>query len=151
MQQAADPPGESFAERLDWLFRNVLDPVTSKPYSVRHVAAALTERGCKISHTHLNNLRNGEAPDPRHSVVEAIAAFFGRPAAFLTKSVSDDDQRDLVHAMSDPLIKQVAMRLVDARLSEEGHAAVVAMIEQVRLLEAAADERRSHPRPHETS
>ncbi|HEX5543325.1 MAG TPA: hypothetical protein VFX60_17520 [Micromonospora sp.] len=46
MSQDTDQPGGSFAERLDWLFRHAPDPATGKPYSVRHVAAALTERGC---------------------------------------------------------------------------------------------------------
>lgn len=151
MSQDTDRPGGSFAERLDWLFRHVPDPVTGKPYSVRHVAAALTERGCKISHTQLNKLRNGDAPDPRHSVIEAIAAFFGHPASFLTHASVDDGRQDLARALSDPHIKQVAMRLVDARLSPEGHAAVVAMIEQVRLLEAAARDRRARTAPREKS
>lgn len=151
MREAADRPGESFAERLDWLFRHVPDPVTGKPYSVRHVAAALTGRGCRISHTQLNKLRNGDAPDPRHSVIEAIASFFGRPASFLTEGATHDGRQELVQALSDPHIQQVAMRLVDARLSPEGHAAVVAMIEQVRMLEAAAKRRRSGTAPRGTS
>ncbi|PZG07774.1 hypothetical protein C1I95_30650 [Micromonospora craterilacus] len=137
MPEAPDRPGETFAERLDWLFRTTRDS-TGKPYSVRHVAGELTRRGCRISHTHLSNLRQGRSPDPRRSVVEAIAAFFGRPPAFFT----GQDPHDLVHVLADPHIKQVAMRLVDARLSPEGHAAVVAMIEQVQRLEAAARSRR---------
>ncbi|MGC4806136.1 hypothetical protein [Micromonospora sp. DT233] len=143
MPEADDPPGETFAERLDWLFRNSADPA-GKPYSVRHVANELTRRGCKISHTHLSNLRQGRAPDPRRSVVDAIAAFFQRSPAFFTEVTGQRDQDDLVHALADPHIKQVAMRLVDARLSPEGHAAVVAMIEQVQRLEAAARGRRGN-------
>ncbi|MBX7267141.1 hypothetical protein KIF24_14730 [Micromonospora sp. Llam7] len=141
MPEAPDRPGDTFAERLDWLFRTTRDPA-GKPYSVRHVAAELTRRGCKISHTHLSNLRQGRAPDPRRSAMEAIAAFFGRPPGFFTGRPAGPDPQDLVHALTDPHIKQVAMRLVDARLSPEGHAAVVAMIEQVQRLEAAARSRR---------
>ena len=141
MTEADDSAGDTFAERLDWLFRNTTDPA-GKLYSVRHVANELTRRGCKISHTHLSNLRQGRAPDPRHSVVDAIAVFFGRPPAFFTEAAGDQYQHSLAHALADPHIKQVAMRLVDARLSPEGHAAVVAMIEQVQRLEAAARDRR---------
>ncbi len=141
MPEAPDRPGETFAERLDWLFRTTRDS-TGKPYSVRHVAGELTRRGCKISHTHLSNLRQGRSPDPRRSVVEAIAAFFGQPPTYFTGQPAGQDPHDLVHALADPHIKQVAMRLVDARLSPEGHAAVVAMIEQVQRLEAAARSRR---------
>ncbi|MFY1576447.1 hypothetical protein ACN26Z_16310 [Verrucosispora sp. WMMD703] len=142
MPEEPHHPGETFAERLDWLFRTTSDP-TGKPYSVRHVAAELTRRGCRISHTHLNNLRQGRAPDPRRSVVEAIAAFFDRPPSFFTgrpidRELPDDD---LVQLLADPYLRQVARRLVDARLSPEGHAVVVAVIEQVRRLEAAAGNR----------
>ncbi len=149
MSAADDLPGETFAERLDWLFRNVTDP-SGKPHSVRYVANELTRAGCRISHTHLSNLRQGRAPDPRRSVVDAIATFFGRPAAFFIGTAGDQNQQDLVHALADPHIKQVAMRLVDARLSPAGHAAVVAMIEQVQRLEAAARTRQqSLKRPHD--
>ena len=145
MSEAPEPPGETFAERLDWLFRTSTDPA-GKPYSVRYVATELTRRGCRISHTHLSNLRQGRAPDPRRSVVDAIAAFFCRPPSFFLAQDANRDQRDLVHALADPHIKQVAMRLADARLSPEGHAAVVAMIEQVQRLEAAARRRRESRR-----
>ena len=140
MGAADDSPGETFAERLDWLFLHVRDNA-GRPYSVRYVATELTRRGCKISHTHLSNLRQGRAPDPRRSVVDAIAAFFGQPPTFFADIAEDHHQQQLVQALADPHIKQVAMRLVDARLSPEGHAAVVAMIEQVQRLEAAARSR----------
>ncbi|MEV0811172.1 hypothetical protein [Micromonospora sp. NPDC050200] len=149
MPQVTEPDDRSFAARLDWLFRTVTDP-QGRPYSVRHVAQELTGRGCRISHTHLSNLRQGRAPDPRQSVVDAIAAFFGQPSSFFAPGQDDvDGGRDLAHALANPHIKQVAMRLADARLSPEGHAAVVAMIEQVERLEAAARARRSGERPAE--
>ncbi|MEV1073852.1 hypothetical protein [Micromonospora parva] len=140
MVDADDSAGETFAERLDWLFLHVRDPA-GKPYSVRHVANELTRRGCKISHTHLSNLRQGRSPDPRRSVVDAIAAFFGQPPTFFAETSEDQHEHRLAQALTDPHIKQVAMRLIDARLSPEGHAAVVAMIEQVQRLEAAARSR----------
>lgn len=146
MSQADQHPGTSFAERLDRLFRTVCDPATRKPYSVRQVAAELTAHGYKISHTHLNNLRQGRAPDPRRSEMEAIAAFFGQPVTYFT-AAADGAPHDLAYALADPAIKQVAMRLLDARLSPEGTAAVVAMIEQVRRLEAAARSRPGGRRP----
>ncbi|NLU78580.1 hypothetical protein HCA58_09345 [Micromonospora sp. HNM0581] len=136
MAEQPHHPGGTFAERLDWLFRTTPDP-TGKPYSVRHVAGELTRRGCRISHTHLNNLRQGRAPDPRRSVIEAIAGFFGRPCSFFTEPTDREPDDDLARLLADPAIRQVARRLVDARLSPEGHAVVVAVIEQVRRLEIA--------------
>ncbi|MDG4797852.1 hypothetical protein [Micromonospora sp. WMMD1082] len=147
MPEEPDRPGETFAERLDWLFRTTRDPA-GRPFSVRHVAGELTRRGCRISHTHLSNLRQGRAPDPRRSVVEAIATFFGRPPSFFTgRPACQDPPDDLLTVLADPYIRQVALRLVDARLSPEGHAAVIAMIEQVRRLDAAAGHRRDGVKP----
>jgi hypothetical protein len=139
MPEDDHPHGPSFADRLDELFRTVLNPATGKPYSVRHVAAQLTASGCMMSHTHLYDLRMGRATDPRRSEMEAIAAFFGKQLDYFT--VTDIQQR-LLEALADPAIKQVALRMVDAELSSEGAAAVLAMIEHVRLLEHAARRRR---------
>lgn len=147
-----DDRGDSFAERLDHLLRTARDPSTGKAYSVRQVAAELTRRGCRISHTHLNNLRLGRAPDPRRSVIEAIADFFGRPVGFFIEPSSGSaaevrDQRRLADLLADPAIQCVATRLAEARLSPEGTRAVIAMIEQVQQLEAAAQQRAGRAGP----
>ena len=136
----AAPRGEesSFAERLDNLFRTVLDPRTGKQHSVRHVAHA-----CGISHTHLNKLRSGAASDPRRSEMEALATFFGVPLAYFTDDPADptaDAQPDharLAAALSRPEIEKVALRMIERQLSPAGVEAVIAIIDEVARLEAA--------------
>jgi ESX-1-secreted protein regulator len=130
----------SFAERLDELFRTVLNPANGKQYSVRHVAQA-----CGISHTHLNKLRSGAASNPRRSEMEALAGFFGVALSYFTDdagapAVQDRDegsQARLAAALSHPEVEKVALRMVDRQLSPEGVAAVVAIIDEVARLEAA--------------
>jgi transcriptional regulator with XRE-family HTH domain len=120
----------AFAERLDELFRTVRHPATGKPYSVRHVAAA-----CGLSHTHLNKLRSGTASDPRWSEMEALARFFGVP---IDHFVTDDTHgAALAAALRQPGVPQVMLRMVERRLSPEGAAAVIRIIDEVARLEAA--------------
>jgi transcriptional regulator with XRE-family HTH domain len=131
----------SFAERLDELFRTVPNPATGKRYSVRQVASA-----CGISHTHLNKLRSGLASDPRRSEMETLAGFFGVPLNYFTEdadSAPADNRARLVAALSQPGVERVALRMVERRLSPEGVAAVVAIIDEVARLEAAQRRRSS--------
>jgi transcriptional regulator with XRE-family HTH domain len=131
----------SFGHRLDSLFRNTRKPGSAKGYSVREVAAALG-----WSHTHLSNLRSGRAADPRLTEMQALANFFGVPLSYFTgedaaEPPSSRIQLRLLNALADPSIERVALRMADAELSEQGAAAVLAMIDQVRLLERAAQQR----------
>ncbi|MFG2039948.1 helix-turn-helix domain-containing protein [Dactylosporangium sp. NPDC048998] len=134
----------SFAERLDQLFWTVCSPQTGKPYSVRHVAAA-----CGLSHTHLSKLRSGTASDPRWSEMEALARFFGVPIDhFVTGGrrdapAPDEHSAALAAALRQPGVSQVALRMVERRLSPEGAAAVIRIIDEVARLEAAQRRRRS--------
>ncbi|GAA4262825.1 hypothetical protein [Dactylosporangium darangshiense] len=128
----------TFAERLDQLFRTVCSPVTGKPYSVRHVAAA-----CGLSHTHLNKLRSGLASDPRCSEMEALARFFGVPidhfvsGADREPAAPDEHSAALAAALRQPGVSQVMLRMVERQLSPQGAAAVIRIIDEVARLEAA--------------
>jgi transcriptional regulator with XRE-family HTH domain len=132
----------TFAERLDELFRTVRHPVTGKPYSVRHVAAA-----CGLSHTHLNKLRSGTASDPRWSEMEALAGFFGVPIDHFVaadprqRRAADEHSAALAAALRQPGVSQVMLRMVQRRLSAEGAAAVIRIIDEVARLEAAQGRR----------
>jgi transcriptional regulator with XRE-family HTH domain len=129
-----------FSRRLDALFVAARKSGTDKGYSVREVAAALG-----WSHTHLNNLRSGRAPDPRLTEMRALAEFFGVPITYFTDPPQDQPDSDvhtrLLAALADPAIKAAALRMVEADLSPAGAAAIVTMIEQVQLLERAARRR----------
>jgi transcriptional regulator with XRE-family HTH domain len=135
-----DKHAPSFAERLDELFRTVLNPATGKQYSVRHVAQA-----CGISHTHLNKLRSGLASNPRRSEMDALAGFFGVALNYFTDEPSTsaadggagDSRARLAAALNHPEVEKVALRMVERQLSPEGVAAVVAIIDEVARLEAA--------------
>jgi transcriptional regulator with XRE-family HTH domain len=127
----------SFAERLDELFRTVLNPETGKQYSVRQVATA-----CGISHTHLNKLRSGLANDPRRSEMETLARFFGVPLSYFTEdgtasAPGSSTQARFTAALGHAEVEKVALRMIERQLSPAGIAAVVAIIDEVARLEAA--------------
>jgi transcriptional regulator with XRE-family HTH domain len=121
--------GDSFAQRLDALFRTVPNPETGKQYSVRQVATA-----CGISHTHLNKLRSGLANDPRRSEMETLARFFGVPLGYFTGA--GEVPARLAVALGHPEVEKVALRMIERNLSPAGIAAVAAIIDEVARLEA---------------
>jgi transcriptional regulator with XRE-family HTH domain len=128
--------GDSFAARLDALFRTVPNPETGRQHSVRQVATA-----CGISHTHLNKLRSGLASDPRRSEMEALARFFGVPLSYFTDDgtagAAGSTPSLLAAALGRAEVEKVALRMIERQLSPAGIAAVVAIIDEVARLEAA--------------
>lgn len=96
MQSAPEPSGTSaaisvhvFAERLVELLRAQPDPDTGRPYSNERLAALLTERGVRMSGTHMWHLRTGRAV-PRWTEVVAFAEFFGVGLDFFDPAISPD-------------------------------------------------------------
>jgi hypothetical protein len=122
--RAVDGPVDplSFARRLQALFESERNPDTGRPYSVRHVAAEIRATGVPMSHTHLQDLFDGTAPNPRLNEMVALARFFGRSPTYFTAGIAPETQR-------------VAMRLVGEGLSTEGLVAVMTVLEQVQRLE----------------
>jgi hypothetical protein len=143
--EAKDGPSPShFSARLDELFRTARDE-NGQPFSMRRAALELTRRGHPISHTQLSKLRRGATVAPRTSLVEALAGFFGvNPDYFTEGTQPDADVVKAKQALASPMIRAVAMRMLDADLSPEGARAILAMVEHVQRLEDAP---RSRPRP----
>jgi hypothetical protein len=143
--EAHDGPSPShFSERLDELFRTARDR-DGQAFSMRRAALELTRRGHPISHTQLSKLRRGATVAPRTSLVEALAGLFGvNPDYFAGGAQPDADVTRAEQALASPMIRAVAMRMLDADLSPEGARAILAMVEHVQRLEDAP---RSRPRP----
>lgn len=130
---------QTFAQRLDALWRAVPNPKTGRPYSARAAAAALTQAGFQVSHTHLTRLRSGQADNPRQSEIDALARLFGvAPSYFATEGPARHDP--LAEALAKPGIQAVALRLATAELSSAGVDAIIAVIDHVAKLEVSARE-----------
>jgi transcriptional regulator with XRE-family HTH domain len=131
----------SLADKLNHLFATV-HPADRTPYSNEEVAGAIRTRGGPtISGTYIWMLRKGERDNPTLKHLEALAAFFGVPAAYFF----DDDARakidaelDLLVTMRDLGVQKVALRI--AGLSSRSLESIAEVIERVRELEGLPTE-----------
>jgi transcriptional regulator with XRE-family HTH domain len=125
------------AQRLDALFRTRLAP-NGKPYSYKHVERVINENaGPKaISHSYIWQLRNGKSTNPTRDVLELLAAFFSVPVSYF---FGDDeanrtaDSVDMTEALSHGLVHEIATHA--AGLSEASQSAILAMIDNARVVE----------------
>ncbi|WP_329572355.1 helix-turn-helix domain-containing protein [Kitasatospora sp. NBC_01266] len=153
----------TIAQRLDHLFREI-HPAGRGPFSYHEVAQAIREQagpdGPTVSHGTLQQIRTGTKTNPTVRTLEAIAAFFGVPAAyFLDDTVADRvDARvrelkagaapegapegasaapaaadELADVLADSNIRAVAFRL--AGLSPRALKGLRAIVDQVRVVE----------------
>src|SRR5690348_11162592 len=97
-------PAGSFAARLDHLFRTV-HPQNRGEYSYREVAKAIEDaHGPTISASYLQQLRTGAKDNPTKRHIEALAGFFGVPAAYFFDdgaAARIDDELLLLAALRD--------------------------------------------------
>jgi transcriptional regulator with XRE-family HTH domain len=132
----------TLAEKLNHLYA-CTRPAGRKPYTDRHVAAAITAAGTDVSATYLNLLRSGRKDNPTKRHLEALAAFFGVPVSYFfdDEAANEVDQelqrlsqlRALKEALDSP---EVAAIVVKARgLSTGSLLQVGAIIDHVRSLE----------------
>jgi transcriptional regulator with XRE-family HTH domain len=136
-----EPP--SLAERLDRLFRTVLDD-QQKEYSHDDVARAIRKRGGPtISATYVWQLRKGLRDNPTKNHIEALAGFFGVPASYFfddDDAVRIEEELELLAALRSAGVHQVAMRA--SGLSKAAISAIVDMIDIARRLEGLPE---AHP------
>ena len=131
--------GESFAARLDTLFRRVHPPDKAE-YTYEEVARGATRSGFDISAAYVWQLRNGKRTNPTLRHIEGLASFFGVPASyFLDPEVQRrvDAELDLMVSLRNAGVQNLALRAHG--LSAEGLAAVENMVEHVRRIEKLHD------------
>ncbi|MFE0460155.1 helix-turn-helix domain-containing protein [Kitasatospora sp. NPDC058965] len=156
MSEREQASSRSIAEKLDHLFREI-HPSGRGPFSYHEVAQAIREQagpdGPTVSHGTLQQIRTGAKTNPTVKTLEAIAAFFGVPAAyFLDDTVAervdarvrelkaervaaapDQEQAELAGVLADREVRAVAFRL--AGLSPRALKGLRSIIDQVRAVE----------------
>ncbi|QFU90440.1 helix-turn-helix domain-containing protein [Amycolatopsis sp. YIM 10] len=126
----------ALAAKVDHLFRTVR-PRDGGEYSFEEVAEALRARGGPtISATYLWQLRKGIRDNPTKRHLEALAGFFGVPAAYFfddeeTRRI--DAELALLTALRDAPVRQIALRA--SGLSPKSLEAIAEMVDRVRELE----------------
>jgi transcriptional regulator with XRE-family HTH domain len=155
------PARRSLAEKLDHLFREI-HPMDRGPFSYHEVAQAIREQagpdGPTVSHGTLQQIRTGAKANPTIKTLEAIAAFFGVPAAYflddtvadrvdvrlqelkaaaenrpVRRAAADPGPDELADVLADSNIRAVAFRL--AGLSPRALKGLRAIVDQVRAVE----------------
>jgi transcriptional regulator with XRE-family HTH domain len=110
-------------------------------YSYREVAKAIEDRhGPTISASYLNQLRTGVKDNPTKRHIEALATFFGVPAAYFfddDAAARIDAELDLLAALRDSGVRQIAMRA--AGLPPQGLESVRQIIELARSVSGLQD------------
>jgi transcriptional regulator with XRE-family HTH domain len=126
----------SLAQKLDRLFTSTR-PAGRGELTFEEVANSIrASGGPSISATYLWQLRKGIRDNPTKKHIEALATFFGvAPAYFFDDDVAErvDAQLDLLVAMRDASVRQVALRAHG--LSPESLGPIADVIDQVRRLE----------------
>jgi hypothetical protein len=107
--------GQTFASRLDHLFRRV-HPSDKPEFTYEEVANGVTQAGHDISAAYVWQLRNGKRTNPTLRHIEGL---------------------DLITSLRDAGVQNLALRAHG--LSPEGLAAVESMVEHVRRLEKLSD------------
>jgi transcriptional regulator with XRE-family HTH domain len=126
----------TLAQRLEYLFRTVREP-GRREYSNEEVSAAIArDQDVTISASYIWYLRTGQRDNPTFKHLNALARFFGVPAAYFF----DDDttgrveaELALLAAMKDADVRDVALRA--AGLSPQSLGAISDVIARVRELE----------------
>jgi transcriptional regulator with XRE-family HTH domain len=132
-------PRRTIAEKLENLFHTVAGP--RGEYSLDDVATGIRQRGGPtISASYIWQLRKGVKDNPTKKHMEALADFFGVPAAYFF----DDDaaarieaELGMLAALRDAGVRGVALRA--AGLSPRSLAAIKTIIESAREVEGLPD------------
>jgi transcriptional regulator with XRE-family HTH domain len=129
------PQPLTLADKLNHLFATVRPP--KGEYTHEQVATAIEQAGGPtISATYVWQLRKGLRDNPTKHHLEALAAFFGVPAAyFLDEETAArvNEQLDLLTAFRDPHVRDLAVRA--SGLSPETLKTVIDMVDRARELE----------------
>jgi len=139
---ARKPVPLTLADKLDHLFATVR-PVKGE-YTHEQVATAIEEAGGPtISPTYVWQLRKGLRDNPTKHHLEALAAFFGVPAAYFLDDETAarvNEQLELLAAFRDPNVRRLAVAA--SGLSEQTLRTVIEMVERARELEGLPPVRR---------
>lgn len=123
------PVRGTFAEKLDYLFTTV-HPRGRRPYSLEEASAAMAEQGHELSPGYLWTLRRGKRDNPTLKTIEALAQFFGVPAAYFLDdelAARVDNQLELLAKMRDVGAQNLDLR--SGELGPEAREALANMVE----------------------
>lgn len=120
----------TIAQRLEQLFADTAGP-NGRPITLHEVVRRMEERGIStMSISYLQQLRTGQAQNPRYQHLRALADAFNVPMSYFIDddSKTDDKDRDL-----SPAERSIALRVHG--LSNDALASISAVVELARRSE----------------
>jgi transcriptional regulator with XRE-family HTH domain len=136
-----DKNGRTFAELLDYLFREV-HPKGRGPYTYAEVSQGIRDTsGITISASAIQQLRTGTNTNPKMQTIRALAGFFGvEPGYFFDEAEAERQRAEIqvVIAMRDQGVRRVALRANG--LSTSSLHMLNTVIDQARRLEGMPEE-----------
>ena len=136
-ESAPEPPrGRTVADKLERLFEAVRTERGTQ-YTLDDVATGISHRGGPtISASYIWQLRRGVKDNPTKKHMEALADFFGVPAAYFFDDEATeriDAELGALAALRDAGVRRLAMRAVG--LSQHNLRAIQSIVESVRAVE----------------
>lgn len=139
----------SLAEKTEWLFQNVRDPVDGQLYSNARIAAKIEEcmPGFTVTATTIWNIRTGKSENPSWRLIEGLAKAFGVSPLYFsadedeTGAKQTQEELALLAALRDTTVRQLALRAQG--MTSASLATVLELVERVRSLEGVDLNRRS--------
>lgn len=121
----------SIAQRLDYLFAQTAGP-QGRPVTLQEIIDTMAQRGIStMSLSYLQQLRTGQAQNPRLQHLRALADAFGVPLSYFL----DDDSAPAAELT--PQERTIALRVHG--LSEEALSSIRAIVELARKSEQLDD------------
>lgn len=119
------------ANRLDWLFKNILHP-DGREYKYTEVQDATEKIGRKVTSSYIGKLRRGEQTNPAWDVVSILAQFFGVPITFFFQEKIDEAELErfkIAATIQDENVQEIA--LYAGRLSTERKQAILEVLKSM--------------------
>ena len=139
---------KSLAEKTEWLFQHVRDPVDGQLYSNARIAAKVEEcmPGFTVTATTVWNIRTGKSENPSWRLIEGLAKAFGVSPLYFsaedeTGARQTQEELALLAALRDTSVRQLALRAQG--MTSQSLATVLELVERVRELEGLDVNRRN--------
>ena len=119
------------AERLNWLFDNILNP-SGKAYSHQDVEDGTSALGYRVTTSTIWAIRHRKTPNPGVLTLRAIAHFFGVESSLFLRETVDEADLTLIreHAVpEDAALSEIMQRV--AALSEGERGVILEMMRLV--------------------
>ncbi|MEQ3552863.1 hypothetical protein WIS52_20540 [Pseudonocardia nematodicida] len=140
-EHEAAASSRSLAAKLNHL-NETCHPPGRGPYTLEESVAGIRAQGGAVSRTHLSAMRTGIRTNPSKSTIEAIARWYGVPAAYL---LDDDPRSEITSQEHESLLILRRAELHElvrdiGRLRPETQRSLVRIVADLRAMQDASEQ-----------